>query len=100
MLEIVLGLAGLWILFSGKVPGWIVGKKGYEVVGMKARLIGLILALPFPFSFVSGIVLISLLGNDGTQYALILEVAVFLVDLIVVSLLLRRFRTTTTAVTG
>jgi ABC-type sulfate transport system permease subunit len=93
MFEIILGLAGVWILFSAKVPTWIVGRKGYEVVGMKARLVGLILALPFPISLVSGIVLILLFGKDGSQYALYLELAVFITDLIVASLLLRRFRT-------
>jgi ABC-type sulfate transport system permease subunit len=92
MLEIILGIAGVWILIVGRVPTWIIGKKDFEITGMKARLIGLILALPFPFSFVTGMILALLFGQDGVSYAFFVEIAIFITVLIVVMILTRKFR--------
>jgi hypothetical protein len=92
MLEIILGIAGVWILFAGKVPSWIIGKKDFEITGMKARLIGLILALPFPLSLVMGVILGFLFGQDGVSYAFFVEIAIFITVLIIVMLLTRKFR--------
>jgi hypothetical protein len=92
MLEIILGIAGVWILFVGKVPSWIIGKKDFEITGMKARLIGLILALPFPLSLVMSVILGFLFGQDGLSYAFFAEIAIFIAVLIVVMLLTRKFR--------
>ena len=93
MFEIILGIAGVWILITGKVPGWIVGKKGFEIEGVKARLIGVILALPIPFSTAGGIILFLLVGKNAGGYAILLELAVFITVLIIVLILIRKFRT-------
>jgi len=92
MLEIILGIAGVWVLIMGKVPNWIIGKRDFEITGMKARLIGLILALPFPLSFVTGVVLAFLFGQDGLSYAFFVEIAIFIAVLVVVLVLTRKFR--------
>ncbi|MBI3173127.1 MAG: hypothetical protein HYZ25_05370 [Chloroflexi bacterium] len=92
MLEIILGIAGVWILFTGKVPNWIIGKKDFEITDMKARLIGFILVLPFPLSFVMGIILALLFGQDGIGYAFFAEMAIFIIVLIIVMVLIRKFR--------
>jgi len=92
MLEIILGIAGVWILFAAKVPSWIIGKKDFEITGMKARLIGLILALPFPLSLVMSLILGFLFGEDGLGYAFLAEIVIFLMVLVVVMILTRRFR--------
>ena len=93
MLEIILGIAGVWILISGKVPGWIIGKKGYEILGTPARIVGLVLSLPFPVSLVAGFLLGMFFGKDGVIYAYIFELVTFLTDLVIVMVLIRKFRT-------
>jgi high-affinity Fe2+/Pb2+ permease len=93
MLEIFLASAGVWTLFKGKVPGWIVAKPGYEVIGKKARIIGFILSLPYPVSLILGVLLNALFGQEAAGYTFFLELALFIIDLIIVIVLLRKFRT-------
>jgi hypothetical protein len=82
----------MWILVFGKVPSWIVGSKDYVITGLNARIVGFVLMLPLPVSMVGGIVIGLLFGSDAVAYAFFLEVAVFILDLIVALILLRRFR--------
>jgi hypothetical protein len=93
MLEIILGIAGVWTLISGKVPGWIVGKKEFEIIGIKARLIGGILSLPLPISLAGRIILGILFGKDGVSYAFVFEIGLFITGLVIVMVLIRKFRT-------
>jgi len=92
LLEIILGLTGVWILSSEKVPNWIVGKKGYEISGKGAKTIGLILSLPLPVSAIAVFLSGTLFGQEGKEYAYLFETVFFIVDLIVVIFLLRKFR--------
>jgi hypothetical protein len=95
MLEIILAIAGVWILFVGKVPRWIVGAKGYEIRGNKARIIGFILLLPVPITFVVSAILVSLFGAAAVSYTFLLEIAVFIVAMIIAVVLMRKYRVPT-----
>ncbi len=100
MLEIILGIAGIWILLVGKVPGWIVGEKGYEITGNKARLVGLILLLPIPITLVGGALLVLLFGEAGAGYSFLLEIAAFIVAMISALVLMRKYRVPTAIIQG
>jgi hypothetical protein len=58
IIEILMLIAGLVALVKGEIPRWVLGKKSqYEVKGMGARLMGLVMILPLPCAFTSGMVL-------------------------------------------
>ena len=93
MLQLILAIAGVYMLIAGKVPNWVLGKKGYEIVGTNARIIGLVLVLPLPFSFGVGLVLGVLFGEVAVSYGFVIDIVVLIVELIIAFILIRQFRT-------
>ena len=73
LIEMVFLIAGIYAIFSAKVPSFLVGGGKYHLEGAVARLFGAILIVPLPVAFLSGIVLTFLFGDDGTLYAMLLE---------------------------
>mgnify|MGYP000082405426 CR=1 FL=1 len=93
MLQLILAIAGVYMLIAGKVPNWVLGKKGCEIVGTNARIIGLVLVLPLPFSFGVGLVLGVLFGEVAVSYGFVIDIVVLIVELIIAFILIRQFRT-------
>ncbi len=76
IVEIIMFLGGLWTAGTGKLPSWLVGGGKFTVEGLKARLLGLWVALPLPAAFLAGILLGLLLGQDAATYAALTEVLI------------------------
>jgi hypothetical protein len=93
IVEILLFIAGLWALISGRLPGFVFGKK-YRVAGWGARLIGLIIAAPLLIGVGAGVLLGLIYGPaEGGTVASGLEFFSLLAALIlalVISRLVRR----------
>ena len=65
-------VAGLWALFTGKLPMVLFSGLGtHKVEGMAARVIGVCLALSAPVSFVSILVLSLLLESNSLVYTFV-----------------------------
>jgi hypothetical protein len=88
-IEIALLVCGIYSIFSAKVPSFIVGGGKYQVEGMAARLFGVLLILPLPIAFIGSFLFVLLLGNEGTGYAIILEIVTVLVVAISAIVLVR-----------
>lgn len=90
--EIVLFLAGIWALATGKVPGVVFGKK-YRIEGIGARLIGLILILPIPVALIAGVAFTLILGEtQGSVYGTVVEIVTLVLCLLVALLISYRIR--------
>ena len=94
MLEIILGLSGAWILLTGKLPGWLANPKNYSITSNQARLVGLLLLLPLPVSLL-GYTLGLVGGAEAVGYGFWLEIAIFVLAMMSVLVLLRRYRIAT-----
>ena len=73
IIEIAMLIGGIYAIVTAKVPSFLVGGGKYQVEGTVARLFGVLLILPLPVAFLGGIILALLFGEDGTGYAVILE---------------------------
>jgi hypothetical protein len=93
MIEIILAIAGIYTLVSGRVPDMLVGGKGYELIGNRARIIGALLLLPIPFSCTGTFLLGSFIRKDAVFYGLVLEVGILVTISIITILLVRQYRT-------
>ena len=89
IIEILMLVTGLWAIFAGKAPSFLIGGGKYQIDGMYARLLGVLLILPLPTAFLGAIVLVVLIGEDGTGYAAILEIGTVAIIGIFVMILIR-----------
>lgn len=78
IVEVVMLIGGIWTIATGKVPSFLVGGGKYQVEGLAARLLGLLLVLPLPVAFLGAFALGLLFGEDGAGYAALLELAIVL----------------------
>ncbi len=78
IVEIAMFVGGIYAIVSAKVPSFLVGGGQYQVEGMVARLFGVLLILPLPVAFLGAILLALLFGEEGTGYAVILELVTVL----------------------
>lgn len=76
ILEVAMLIGGMYAIFTAKVPSFLVGGGKVQVEGMAARLFGVLFILPLPVSFLGGVILALLLGEEGKAYATILELIV------------------------
>jgi hypothetical protein len=93
-LEILFLVAGLYALFTGKMPSWIVGK-GYKAEGNPVRLLGILMVAVLPSVFCGGIVIgiaSAQADFDPTWIAIAFEFISVIVAAIIVTLVLRRIR--------
>lgn len=94
ILEIAFLIAGVYAIFTAKMPSWIVGK-GYKAEGNSVRLLGILMAavLPVVFcgSFTIGVVA-GMNNTDPTFLAVGFEIASVILVAIVVTVILRRVR--------
>jgi hypothetical protein len=89
IIEIAMFIGGIWALVKGEVPSFLVGGGKYKVEGTNARVFGLLLILPLPIAFLGGLILGLLFGQDGVEYATILEL-VAVIGIAILSLVLVR----------
>ena len=82
-MDVILGLAmlggGGYALITGKIPNFLFGGTRYEVTGTSARVIGLVMMIPFPTLFVLPFLTGILFGREARIYAIILGYAVLFV---------------------
>ena len=93
-IEIAFLIAGLYALFTAKMPSWIVGK-GYKAEGNKVRVLGALMVALLPGVLCMGVVLglVSAVANfDATVWAVILEIGIVVVVAIIVAIVLRNIR--------
>ncbi|MCL4303735.1 MAG: hypothetical protein KJ077_49070 [Anaerolineae bacterium] len=82
IIEVVLFFSGLWTLVTGKLPAIVLGTK-YSIEGMGARIVGLLIALPLPVAFMTGLVLAVVLGPEkGSALGTLIELVTLVVTLI------------------
>ena len=79
MLEIILGIYGLYVLITGKMK--LSATK--EVVGTPARLISLIMLAPFPLAFMGGLIIGIWQGMNGQNVA-DLKMPLMLMEVVIV----------------
>jgi hypothetical protein len=88
--ELLLFGTGLYLAISGKMPPSIAGK-GYSAEGSTVRVIGVILALPLPLAFCTGVVM-GIIDPELVNYAAILEGAMVLGSAIIAMVMIRQVR--------
>ena len=94
LIWIVMLVAGLWALFTGKLPMVLFSGFGtHKVEGMAARVIGIGLALSAPVSFVSMLALSLLFESNGVVYTLVGGLGPTLLVMIGATLAVRAVRT-------
>lgn len=94
VIEIAFLIAGLYALFTAKMPSWIVGK-GYKAEGNKVRMIGGLMAALLPGVLCLGFTLgfASAFANfDPTGWATGIEIVVVILVAIAVTLMIRNVR--------
>ena len=96
IVEILMLIAGLWALITGKLPETLFkvlfGKGKYYIDSKNARLLGILLALPIPLVFISGLVLSMFFGGDSVLYAALLEIVIVIVVSIISMVIARRIK--------
>lgn len=94
VIEIAFLIAGLYALFTAKMPAWIVGK-GYKAEGGKVRILGGLMAALLPGVFCLGFTL-GLAGGfsgfDPTGWITGMEIVTVIIVAIIVTLVLRNIR--------
>jgi ABC-type Mn2+/Zn2+ transport system permease subunit len=96
IIEILFFAAGIWLIFSGKVPEKLFkvlfGKGRYIMTSTKARLFGLVLASPFPVVFTVSLLLAMVSGEGGLGYSIFLESIYVIVIALIAIVVARKIR--------
>jgi hypothetical protein len=93
-IEIVFLIAGLYALFTAKMPSWIIGK-GYKAEGGSVRLLGALMAALLPgvtcMGFTAGFAG-AFMNFDPTVWVTVLEIFIVIVVAVIVTISLRNIR--------
>lgn len=73
MLGIIMFIAGLAVLISGKMPSYVMGGPKYQFTGTGARILGLIMVFPILAAFFIGVVGGLFFGEGFLEYAAMIE---------------------------
>jgi hypothetical protein len=96
IVEILFFVAGIWLIFSGKVPEKLFkvlfGKGQYVMTSTKARLFGLVLASPFPVVFTVSLFLGIVSGEDNFGYSIFFETVYVIVIAVIAIVVARKIR--------
>ncbi|MBW8012207.1 MAG: hypothetical protein FVQ83_13385 [Chloroflexi bacterium] len=76
ILELAMLAGGIYAVFSGKMPAFLIGGSKRRLNDTTARLIGGLLIMPFPFALFVAFAFNSFYGEDGLSYASIIELVV------------------------
>jgi len=96
ILQLAFLIAGIPAIFSGKAPEFLVGK-GFKIEGGVARLIGLLLIVPFAGGIFSGIVIGTLVGSrslptEALGFISIIEILLILAVAVIATIWIRSIR--------
>ena len=91
IVEIALLIMGIWALVTAKTPSLIAGPQ-YQIEGRNARLLGIILVLPLPITFVVSFILALFLGQQVVGIIALLEIFLIVIVLITAMIFIRRVR--------
>lgn len=91
MLEILMTLAGIYALISGRIPQWIVGK-GYRIQGWPARGLGLLMISSIPLSIFTMAILIFMHVPNADDLGFLIEVAIVLIIALTAAINIRKIR--------
>ena len=90
VIETILFFAGIWTIAKGRLPLFISGPQ-YQVEGRNARLLGIILILPVPVSFIASLLLILFFDkNTALAYASLVEIFTIIIVLVGSLVFIRR----------
>ena len=94
VLEVAFLVAGVYAIFTAKIPTWMVGK-GYKAEGNSARLLGVLMAALLPGLFCAGVTVGIIAGvNDFDSTLLVsgIEIGSVILVAIIVTVVIRRIR--------
>jgi predicted lipid-binding transport protein (Tim44 family) len=93
-IEVAFLIAGLYALFTAKMPSWLVGK-GFKAEGNKVRMLGALMAVLLPGALCMGFTL-GIIGAyadfDPTIWASVLEFVTVIIVAIIVSVVIKNIR--------
>ena len=78
IIELIMLVAGIWAVATGKLPSLLFGGSHYRLEGRGVRYLGVVLVLPIPVVLASSVVLALFLGEEASGYATILELIIVL----------------------
>jgi hypothetical protein len=85
-------VAGIWFIFSGRIPSWIIGGGKYRIEGNSVRLIGILFTLPVLLTLgISWIM--SIAGQENFVFSFVWELATMIIVVIISGIIVRRIRT-------
>jgi hypothetical protein len=79
VIEVLMLIAGIWAIATVKIPSILFGGAKYKIEGKGVRLLGLILVLPIPVSFITIFLLAFIVGDQAAEYSGMVEVIIVLV---------------------
>jgi hypothetical protein len=88
--EVMFLVMGIYAILKAELPSWFVGN-GYIARGAQVRVLGVLLAIPLPLSFFSGIAL-ALIDEELIWIGSSIELISMLIVSLVAVLSLRRIR--------
>ena len=92
VIEIITLMAGLSALTSGTLPSWLLRRAKQKPRRAAVRWLGLILMLPFSVGLLGSIALNARLGDQGTAYAMVLEIVVLVAAVSAATLVFQQIR--------
>ncbi len=96
IIEALFLIAGIWLLIAGKIPNkffsLLFGKGKYDLPPYKARLWGLLLAIPLPLVILVSFLLGLFMGKDALTIAAIFEYALDIAVFISAIIIARKIR--------
>ncbi len=83
-MDILMLIAGIWFMISGRMPSWVIGGGKYRIEGNGVRIIGLLFTLPVALTFFATWIL----GISG--FSIFLLEAILLIVVVIVSVIVAR----------
>jgi hypothetical protein len=74
IIELILLAAGLWAMIRGRIPSFLIGGPEYVLEGSGARILGLLLVLPFPLSVLVVVLLGLVFDMEASRFSLTVEI--------------------------
>ncbi len=96
IVELIFLAVGLWAIIAGKVPDSVLrllfGKGEYGLTPTQTRLLGVLLASPFPVVILVSAVFTLIFGDKATGYSLIFEIIYIVSVAIITTIVARRLK--------
>src|SRR5262245_59503700 len=92
IIEIIMLITGIWALVTGKLPSLLFGGSKYVYEESDVRLLGLIMVLQLPVTFIGLICLFAILGESAQDYGNGLGFLIFTVSTLAMIIVDRQVR--------